>query len=132
MFEKVALVLILVAQIYRILRSEALRRQENQLHKKIEEHLGALTPAGLWPQYEALKRFNDEVSSELTRAKLELSQLPTPGRGEDFKTLYGSYEVTLRVLEEAWKRLAVLEKETEERKKREEAAKRHAKFVPTF
>lgn len=63
-FQTVALILILAAQVYRIIRSEVLLRQERGLHKKIEEHLGMLTPAQLWPQYQSLLNFYDRLQTE--------------------------------------------------------------------
>jgi integrase len=68
MFEKIALAVLLAAQVYRIIRSEVLLKRERDLHGKIEKHLRAFTPAGLWPQYERLKKFYEEQALLLEKA----------------------------------------------------------------
>jgi hypothetical protein len=129
-FEKAALVLILLAQFYRIIRSEVLLNQERRLHKRIEEYLQTLTPAGLWPQYEALKRFHGEISAELERAKIELEG--SKGVGEQYEHLLQSYKGTVGVLGNVSARLQMLEQQLDRHRELEAGAKRHSKFEPTF
>jgi hypothetical protein len=74
-FDTAALILILAAQIYAIARSETLLRRERDLHEKIEDFLGGLTPAGLWPQYESLKKFYQEAADSLRVKEEELQAL---------------------------------------------------------
>jgi hypothetical protein len=64
-FQRIALIFIAAAQLYAIIRFEVLLRRERALHDKIEGHLGTLTPAGLWPQYENLKKFYDRLVEEV-------------------------------------------------------------------
>jgi hypothetical protein len=73
-FETFVLLVILAAQVYRIIRSELLLRQERDLHKKIQEHLGTLTPAGLWPQFEALKKFHDLLWAQASDYEKQIVQ----------------------------------------------------------
>jgi hypothetical protein len=70
--ELVALVLILLAQAYRIIRSELLLHQERELHKAMKEHLNSLTPAGLLPQYKALKEFHGQLLEQVQAYEAEL------------------------------------------------------------
>ncbi|HLA10414.1 MAG TPA: hypothetical protein VJ023_07445 [Pyrinomonadaceae bacterium] len=61
-FETFALLAILLAQVYRIIRSETVLRRERA-------YLEGLTPAGLWPQYEKLKSFYEEAREALAKAE---------------------------------------------------------------
>jgi hypothetical protein len=107
MIGTIVLFAVLATQVYSIVRSETLLRRERNLHKQIEDYLTRLTPAGLWLQYETLKKFYEEALGELakTTQALEEAQLRVTNQNETHLLLMRSYKQTSNILSRMLDRL---------------------------
>jgi hypothetical protein len=122
-FETVALAVLLAAQIYRIIRSEVLLSRERGLHQRIEEHLSSMTPEGMWPQYEALKKFHaeavDQVKDltadlEMTKSRMIKTESRSPSDSEQVRLLQDNQFTVSQALQTAIAKLENLSQLSEQ------------------